>query len=109
MQILFCITDILAIVFYFVEHEAQPEAFRRFWQSLAWVLTRYMDNADAIMDKAPVTAIGKIVAALLGLVSIAMVAIPAGLIGSGFMDAIAQEKREKEIEEYKKRLQKSLN
>lgn len=108
MQILFCITGVLAMVFYYVEHEAQPEVFSRFWQSLAWVLTRYVDNADAIMDKAPVTAVGKIVAALLGLVAIAMVAIPAGLIGSGFMDAIAEEKREKEILGYKERLRKSF-
>lgn len=108
VQMLFCITGVLAMVFYYVEHEAQPEVFSRFWQSLAWVLTRYVDNADAIMDKVPVTAVGKIVAALLGLVAIAMVAIPAGLIGSGFMDAIAEEKREKEIQRYKERLRKSF-
>lgn len=108
MQILFCLTAMLSIVFYYYEHEAQPDVFSRFWQSLVWTLTQYLGNAGFIFDKAPVTTVGKIVAVLLGMISIALVAIPAGLIGSGFMDAIAQEKREKEIEEYKKRLQKSF-
>lgn len=108
LQILFCLTAMLSIVFFYYEHQAQPDTFSRFWQSLVWTLTRYLDNADAIVDKAPVTAIGKVVAMLLGIISIALVAVPAGLIGSGFMDAIAQEKREKEIEEYKRRLLKSF-
>ena len=69
------------MAFYYVEHEAQPEVFSRFWQSLVWTLTQYLENSDVIIDGAPVTVTGKIVAAMLGLVSIALVAVPAGLIG----------------------------
>lgn len=108
LQILFCITAMSAIVFYFYEHNAQPEVFSKFWQSMAWALTQYIGNANSVMDKTPITLVGKIVAAILGLVSIAVVAIPAGLIGSGLMDAIAVSKREKEIEDFKQRLEKSF-
>lgn len=97
LKILFCLTAMLTLVFYYYEHQAQPDVFSRFWQSLVWTLTQYLGNAETVMDKAPVTTVGKVVAVLLGLISIALVAVPAGLIGSGFMDAIAQEKREKEI------------
>ncbi len=108
LQILFCLTAMLSIVFFYYEHQAQPDVFSRFWQSLVWTLTQYLGNADSIVGKAPVTTVGKVVTVLLGIISIAMVAIPAGLIGSGFMNAIAQEKREMEIKEYKKRLLKSF-
>lgn len=108
LKILFCLTAMLTLVFYYYEHQAQPDVFSRFWQSLVWTLTQYLGNAETVMDKAPVTTVGKVVAVLLGLISIALVAVPAGLIGSGFMDAIAQEKREKEIEEYKRRLLKAF-
>lgn len=108
LQMLVCITGVLTMAFYYVEHEAQPEVFSRFWQSLVWTLTQYLEHSDVIIDGAPVTVTGKIVAAMLGLVSIALVAVPAGLIGSGFMDAMAEEKREKEILGYKERLRKSF-
>lgn len=108
LQILFCITAILSLAFFYFEHNAQPETFPRFWQTFVWTITRYVDNGDAIIEMTPVTIEGKIIAFLLGLVAIAIVAIPAGLIGSGFMDAIAEEKREKEILNYRQRLLKSF-
>lgn len=44
------------------------------------------------------------IASLLGIIGIAIVAIPAGLVGSGFMDAIAEEKRERELAEMRHRM-----
>ena len=107
-QILFCITAVLTFIFYYVEHNAQPDAFPHFWQTAAWTLTRYIDNADAIVDKSPVTMVGKIVAVLLGIVAIGIVAIPAGLVASGFSEAYASEKRERELAEFRQILTKSF-
>ena len=101
LQLLFCITAILSLLLFYFEHEAQPEVFEHFWQALLWTFTRYLDNIDGIVEMAPVTTEGKVIAILLSIVAIAIVAIPAGLIGSGFMDAIAEDKREKEIEGFK--------
>ena len=108
LQLLFCITAILSLLLFYFEHEAQPEVFEHFWQALLWTFTRYLDNIDGIVEMAPVTTEGKVIAILLSIVAIAIVAIPAGLIGSGFMDAIAEDKREKEIEGFKLRLKKSF-
>ncbi|MGN0280844.1 MAG: ion transporter [Prevotella sp.] len=108
LQLLFCITAILALILFYFEHQAQPEVFAHFWQSLAWTVTRYLDNIDGIVTITPITIEGKMIAIMLGIVAIAIVAIPAGLIGSGFMDAIAEDKRKKEIEGFKLRLKKSF-
>lgn len=108
LQLLFCITAVLSMVLFYFEHEAQPEVFAHFWQAFLWTFTRYLDNIDGIVEMAPVTTEGKVIAILLSIVAIAIVAIPAGLIGSGFMDAIAEDKREKEIENFKLRLKKSF-
>ena len=108
LQILLCITVVLSLIFFWVEHNAQPDVFPRFWQSVAWTLTRYVDNADAIVDKAPVTMVGKIVAMLLGIVAIAIVAIPAGLVASGFSEAYASQKRDRELAEFRGIIKKSF-
>lgn len=108
MALVAALSVVLSLVFYVVEHVAQPDVFDSYADALLWTYTRYIECGDGVFDGSPVTAVGKVVASLLGLVSIAIVAIPAGLIGSGFMDAIAEEKRKDEIAGYALRLQKSF-
>ena len=71
-------------------------------------MTRYLDNLDGVVDKYPITIIGKIVAVMLSIVAIGIVAIPAGLIGSGLTEAINEEKKEKHLKELLDRLKKSF-
>ena len=97
LKILSCITVVLWWLFYYYEHKAQPEVFGNCWQALAWTVTRYLDNLDGVVDKYPVTIIGKIVAVMLSIVAIGIVAIPAGLIGSGLTEAINEEKKENHL------------
>ena len=103
--ILLALTFVLSLVFYFFERMNQPEVFDSYWSCLVWAYSRYIEAGDGVFDGGPVTVIGRLIAFLLGVIGIAIVAIPAGLIGSGFMDAVAEEKREKEIEEYRDNLQ----
>ena len=108
LKILSCITVVLWWLFYYYEHKAQPEVFGNCWQALAWTVTRYLDNLDGVVDKYPVTIIGKIVAVMLSIVAIGIVAIPAGLIGSGLTEAINEEKKESHLKELLDRLKKSF-
>ena len=108
LKILSCITVVLWWVFYYYEHKAQPEVFGNCWQALAWTVTRYLDNLDGVVDKYPVTIIGKIVAVMLSIVAIGIVAIPAGLIGSGLTEAINEEKKENHLKVLFDRLKKSF-
>ena len=108
LGIILVLTCILSVVFYIVESIAQPDVYRNFWDALVWAYTRYMEGGDGVFEGVPVTVVGKVIASLLGIIGIAIVAIPAGLVGSGFMDAIAEEKREKELAEMRHRMLKQF-
>lgn len=108
LGIILVLTGILSVVFYIVESIAQPDVYRNFWDALVWAYTRYMESGDGVFEGGPVTVVGKVIASLLGIIGIAIVAIPAGLVGSGFMDAIAEEKREKELAELRHRMLKQF-
>ncbi len=106
LGIVLALTVILSIIFYIVESIAQPDVYRDYWDALVWAYTRYMEGGDGVFEGGPVTVTGKAIASLLGLIGIALVAIPAGLVGSGFMDAIAEEKREEELAQMHRRMLK---
>lgn len=105
LLVLFFITFALSLVFYFVENSEQPDVFDSYWSCIVWAYSRYIEGGDGVFEGGPVTVFGRIIAFMLGLIGIAIVAIPAGLIGSGFIDAIAEEKREQELDTYKENLE----
>lgn len=106
--VLLFITLTLALIFYLVEQNEQPNVFDKWSSCIVWAYSRYIEGGDGVFEGGPVTVAGRIIAFLLGITGIAIVAIPAGIIGSGFMDAIADEKREKELETFQKRIIKSF-
>ena len=106
--IIIVLTCILSLIFLFVEHIAQPDVYADYGDAIVWAYTRYMEGGDGVFDGGPVTVVGKVIASLLGIIGIAIVAIPAGLVGSGFMDAIAEEKRENELAEMRHRMLKQF-
>lgn len=108
MIVLLLITFTLSIIFYLVEHNEQPDVFDCWWSSIVWAYSRYIEGGDGVFEGGPVTVVGRTIAFLLGIIGIAIVAIPAGLIGSGFMDAIADEKRDKELTKFHKKIIKSF-
>ena len=108
LGIILVLTAILSIIFYIVESIAQPDVYRNYWDALVWAYTRYMEGGDGVFEGGPITVTGKVIASLLGLIGIALVAIPAGLVGSGFMDAIAEEKREEELKQLHIRMLKQF-
>lgn len=109
MLILVFITFALSTVFYCIEHAEQPDVFDGWWSCAVWAYSRYIEGGDGVFEGGPVTVVGRIIAFLLGLIGIAIVAIPAGIIGSGFLDAIAEEKRSKELAKFHKRIIKSFS
>lgn len=106
--IIIVLTCILSLIFLTVERIAQPDVFADYGDAIVWAYTRYMEGGDSVFEGGPVTVVGKVIASLLGIIGIAIVAIPAGLVGSGFMDAIAEEKREKELAELRHRMLKQF-
>ena len=97
VQVLMVITILLSIILYVVEHLAQPEVYHNVWDSVLWSFMQYIGDPGHFTDYEPITVVGRIIAALIGIIGIAIFAVPAGLIGSGFMDAIAEEKKERQL------------
>ena len=97
VQVLMVITILLSIILYVVEHVAQPEVYHNVWDSVLWSFMQYIGDPGHFTDYEPITVVGRIIAALIGIIGIAIFAVPAGLIGSGFMDAITEEKKERQL------------
>lgn len=107
LQVILAITVVLAIIFYIFEHQAQPEEYG-FWQSIWWALLRYIGDPGKFAQVAPVTIVGRIIAMLIGILGILIFAIPAGVIGARFRKAIDDDKRTRELNDFRKRMTKSF-
>ena len=86
------------ILMYYIEHEAQPEAFANIGDGFWWAVVTF--TTVGYGDVYPVTALGRLLSGVICMVGIAMIAISTGLISSAFMSLI-QEKKRKEEEEHK--------
>ncbi|MGZ4904941.1 MAG: ion transporter [Halobacteriota archaeon] len=76
---------------FYVEHDAQPAKFTSIPQTMWWGVETLTTIGYGEMY--PVTAAGEVLAAVISLMGIALFALPAGILGSGFFDEI-QRKRE---------------
>lgn len=99
VQVLVAITILLSIVLWAVENSVQPEVYSNPLQTFLWASMQYIGDPGHFAEAAPVTMMGRIIAVLIGIIGIAIFAVPAGLIGSGFMDAIAEDRKEQQLKE----------
>lgn len=88
LQFLVIVTFILSIMLYAYEHDAQPEVYDNGLRSVVWSFAQYIGDPGQFADIPPVTLMGKIIACLVGIMGIAIVAVPAGILGAGFTEAI---------------------
>jgi len=98
MQFLLIITFILSLILYFAEHEAQPDVYDNGAVSVIWAFAQYIGDPGQFADTPPITPVGRIIACIVGLLGIAIVAVPTGIIGAGFTDAIEHRNRKEEVE-----------
>jgi len=78
---------ITSSLMYFVENEAQPELFTSIPASMWWAAAAL--TTVGYGDIYPVTALGKVFGAISAILGIGLFALPAGILASGFTDAIA--------------------
>lgn len=71
---------------YLAEHKAQPDAFGSIPAALWWAVVTM--TTIGYGDVVPVTVMGRIFGAIIGIISVGMVALPAGLLASGFSEAL---------------------
>lgn len=78
---------------YYVENPVQPEAFSSIPAAMWWGVATL--TTVGYGDVYPITVIGKILGAIIAILGIGMVALPAGIIGSGFMEELQGNKNQK--------------
>lgn len=71
---------------YSVENEAQPDAFSNAFSALWWAVATL--TTVGYGDIYPITVIDKILSAIIALLGIDLVAVPTGIISSGFIEKI---------------------
>jgi voltage-gated potassium channel len=98
LQCLVVVTLILSFGLYFYEHAVQPDVYDNVWVSIVWAFSQYIGNPGNFIDTPPISNGGYIIACLIGVLKIALFAVPAGLVGSSFAVAMSNALHEKEIE-----------
>jgi voltage-gated potassium channel len=75
---------------YYAEHDAQPESFSSIPASAWWAISTL--TTVGYGDVYPVTTAGKLLASLVAILGIGLFALPAGILGSGFVEILQQER-----------------
>ncbi len=75
-----------ASIMYHLEHDIQPDKFPNIFSSLWWAVATL--TTIGYGDVYPLTGWGQVLAALTALLGIGLVAIPTGIISSGFIEEI---------------------
>jgi len=75
-----------AMIMFFAENEAQPDKFPDIITSLWWATATL--TTVGYGDVFPVTPLGKCITAVIALLGIGIVALPAGLISAGFINKV---------------------
>lgn len=97
LQFLVIITLMLSFVLFFYENNAQPEVYDNGLRSVVWAFAQYIGDPGGFADTPPITFAGRVIACVIGLLGIAIFAVPAGLVGAGFSEAMENEKKDDEI------------
>lgn len=94
MFVLLMMIVVAASITYMAEHEAQPEDFGSIPHALWWAVVTM--TTIGYGDVVPQTLIGRICASVIGIISVGMVALPAGILASGFNEALHKRRHDYE-------------
>ncbi len=86
---------ITSSLMYLVEYDVQPKAFSSIPAAMWWAIITL--TTVGYGDIYPVTALGKLLGACIAILGIGLFALPAGILGSGFVDEIRQKNSKKSI------------
>ncbi len=90
--ILFILLMIVSAGMYFLERHVQPDVFGNIPQAMWWAVVTLTTMGYG--DVVPITALGKVFASLITILSIGTVALPAGMLASRFSEELKNRKEE---------------
>ena len=93
-EMLVAVILILSVLLFIAEHSAQPKVYKHYPTSLLWTFVKCIQDPGEMAPPKPITIFGRVIANMIGLVGIALFAIPAGVISSGLISAMDDEKHD---------------
>ena len=90
-QVIWQKRHIVSSLMYFVEHHAQPEAFSSIPTTMWWGIVTL--TTVGYGDVFPITPLGKFLGALIAILGVGTFALPAGILSSGFVEAMQESHR----------------
>lgn len=90
----FLILLIASFLMFHIEGNVQPEKFPNLLASFWWAISTL--TTVGYGDVYPITGVGKVIGAFISILGIGVVALPTGIIGSGFMEKIGNKKQDME-------------
>jgi voltage-gated potassium channel len=91
MFMILMVLVMISSVMYFVEHDSQPNVFSSIPASMWWAVVTL--TTVGYGDIYPVTSLGKVLGSVIAVLGIGMFALPAGILGSGFVDELHKKRR----------------
>ncbi|WFN35225.1 ion transporter [Methanogenium sp. S4BF] len=88
--LLIVVVIISSSLMYYVERDVQPEAFASIPHALWWAVASL--TTVGYGDIYPISPIGKLMAAIIAIVGIGFVALPTGIISSGYVEELRNRK-----------------
>lgn len=100
LEFLTIITVLLSFILFFVEHKAQPDVYDNGWTSVLWAFAQYIGDPGGFADTPPITFIGRLIACIIGVLGIAIFAVPAGLVASAFSEVMEKDAHETDSKQW---------
>jgi voltage-gated potassium channel len=85
---------IVSTLMFYVERDAQPEAFSSIPKAIWWGVVTL--STVGYGDIYPVTASGKILGGVITLLGVGLIALPSGILASGYTEQIQKRKEERQ-------------
>jgi voltage-gated potassium channel len=90
---------------YMVEHDAQPQSFSSMPATMWWAVATV--TTIGYGDMYPITPLGKVLAGAIAVLGIGLFALPAGILGSGFVEKYYENRRSRRCPHCGKELEAS--
>ncbi len=88
LAFLLVILILASSMMYYIEHEAQPEAFTSIPATMWWAVATL--TTVGYGDIFPITPLGKLLGAFIAILGVGLFALPAGIIATGFESEISR-------------------
>jgi voltage-gated potassium channel len=91
----FILLTVASSLLYYVENEAQPEAFSSIPSTMWWGVSAL--TTVGYGDMYPITPIGKLLGAIISLLGIGLFAMPTGILSAGFVEEIRKRRESEKV------------